>query len=581
MKKNKNLVEGTRKKRYIIIFFLVILVISLFSYFIFNNSAKVNNPNSSYFIFNNSAKVDNSNTLSSLSDKKIISEDINYGENKTNKVPLNYQVTQESLGNGRFRQTSYLGFSNFKEGEKFKPINTTITSYNKNGYSYALNTAAYKLYFKSKSDFREGIKFCVDGSNKEYCLIYQPQDYSYRNQDGAQDDISSIKSSEVIVNDSVFTYPNIYLEVNLSIVAENGLLKERYIISSLPKVPADSLGEESRITLDFGSYFKFDGLNIYVDGVDMSGQSFVTSNEIYFVANETTLFYFPKPYAYDSAGNSIDIQYEVKKQGNKILFYVKTPYSWLSNSSRVYPVYIDPSVGPTSPGRMSTSNENGATNNWTTAMNARTSNNQYATITNDSTTTPTYFLRASNFGFSIPAGVTIKGITVQIERKGSLQDNPTHVNDDRVSLIAANGTILGNNYASGTFWPAADTNITYGGSTNLWGLPLTQTDINDVDFGVAISVWLIHGLGFAVTGSVDAFFITVDYSLDTCTYTSGNWNLDCNDNCTIISNVNLGGNNLSMNGSGNFTLNANLTNYKRIVIPDGCRIIINANSKFF
>jgi hypothetical protein len=54
---------------------------------------------------------------------------------------------------------------------------------------------------------------------------------------------------------------------------------------------------------------------------------------------------------------------------------------------------------------------------------------------------------------------------------------------------------------------------------------------------------------------------------DSCTYPgSGNWNVDFAHNCSVTTNVNLGGNNLSVNGSGGqFILNGgNITNFKNI-----------------
>lgn len=56
---------------------------------------------------------------------------------------------------------------------------------------------------------------------------------------------------------------------------------------------------------------------------------------------------------------------------------------------------------------------------------------------------------------------------------------------------------------------------------------------------------------------------------DTCTYTSGDWNVACSDNCTITSNVDLGGNDIYITGKGSFILKANITNYvKRYVTGD-------------
>ena len=72
-------------------------------------------------------------------------------------------------------------------------------------------------------------------------------------------------------------------------------------------------------------------------------------------------------------------------------------------------------------------------------------------------------------------------------------------------------------------------------------------------------------------------FTLTTTSSDTCTYTSGNWEIDCNDNCSITENVDLGGNNISINGTGTLEIFANITNWNEILFnPVGCQI--NTNS---
>jgi hypothetical protein len=39
----------------------------------------------------------------------------------------------------------------------------------------------------------------------------------------------------------------------------------------------------------------------------------------------------------------------------------------------------------------------------------------------------------------------------------------------------------------------------------------------------------------------------------TCTYSSGNWNINCSEGCTISTNYDVGGNNISIIGVGNYT----------------------------
>ena len=55
-------------------------------------------------------------------------------------------------------------------------------------------------------------------------------------------------------------------------------------------------------------------------------------------------------------------------------------------------------------------------------------------------------------------------------------------------------------------------------------------------------------------------------SEDTCTYTSGNWVVDCSDDCVISSPVNLLGNDISITGTGTFTTSADITNFVDLLI---------------
>ena len=53
---------------------------------------------------------------------------------------------------------------------------------------------------------------------------------------------------------------------------------------------------------------------------------------------------------------------------------------------------------------------------------------------------------------------------------------------------------------------------------------------------------------------------------DSCTYSSGNWEVDCSDDCAISSNVAVGGNDISILGTGTFVTTANITGYGNLRI---------------
>jgi len=62
--------------------------------------------------------------------------------------------------------------------------------------------------------------------------------------------------------------------------------------------------------------------------------------------------------------------------------------------------------------------------------------------------------------------------------------------------------------------------------------------------------------GVEKTNYSDIFsFVTTGGAEDSCTYTGGNWNVDCSDNCVISSDVTIDGSNIYMTGTGTFTIN--------------------------
>jgi len=64
---------------------------------------------------------------------------------------------------------------------------------------------------------------------------------------------------------------------------------------------------------------------------------------------------------------------------------------------------------------------------------------------------------------------------------------------------------------------------------------------------------------------------------NTCTYSSGDWNMNCGDNCIISSNVRATFNisNFTMSGAGRIILNANISNFSYYKIIGGCNVTCN------
>jgi hypothetical protein len=119
-------------------------------------------------------------------------------------------------------------------------------------------------------------------------------------------------------------------------------------------------------------------------------------------------------------------------------------------------------------------------------------------------------LQGTNFGFAIPAGSTINGITVEIWKQAiSGPGNPTDVDVTILKGGVATGTNLGHTGA-GNGWLSAGGIDTYGGGANLWGASWTPADINATNFGVQISC--VDWVGLNTTAGVDFIRITITYT---------------------------------------------------------------------
>jgi len=170
---------------------------------------------------------------------------------------------------------------------------------------------------------------------------------------------------------------------------------------------------------------------------------------------------------------------------------------------------------------------------WINRTDAQTSNNVYATLSlSDGSFTPiagasvpivlssqtvNYFV-VTGLSSTVPAGATINGITVKIERynAGAANDYPTTIVDSAIYLTKDGSTVIGNNKSTGATWQSSDNNTTvdFGSSSDLWGTTLTAAEVNASTFGVMISPALSVN-GQSENGSsakIDAITITVDYT---------------------------------------------------------------------
>lgn len=145
---------------------------------------------------------------------------------------------------------------------------------------------------------------------------------------------------------------------------------------------------------------------------------------------------------------------------------------------------------------------------WTNPANAVSSNNSYSTASVDGTATN--YLRCTNYGFTIPAGATINGITVNVERRSS--STADGGSRDAAMRLVKGGVIGATDRATATMYPTADAYEAHGGATDLWGANWMPSDINTANFGAAFAATKPNAAGAAHTISADHIQITVDFT---------------------------------------------------------------------
>lgn len=125
---------------------------------------------------------------------------------------------------------------------------------------------------------------------------------------------------------------------------------------------------------------------------------------------------------------------------------------------------------------------------WANPVNAYSGNNVYSTASNMIMNTATNYLRCTNYGFSIPLGATIKGITVNVERKtsdGTIKDKAMRLVKDVGGVAAIQAT----DRSTLTSYTKSDVIEAHGSVADLWSGTWTAADINANNFGAAFAAY--------------------------------------------------------------------------------------------
>lgn len=127
---------------------------------------------------------------------------------------------------------------------------------------------------------------------------------------------------------------------------------------------------------------------------------------------------------------------------------------------------------------------------WVNPTFAATEDANTASAVSAATNAISHFLHAVDLtGTPIPTGASIDGVEVGIRSDTATGSSIV----DRASLVTAAGIQVPSASASEELQGVTPAHITIGGPTNMWGIGLTAADVNDVGFGVAISIENLGG----------------------------------------------------------------------------------------
>ena len=90
------------------------------------------------------------------------------------------------------------------------------------------------------------------------------------------------------------------------------------------------------------------------------------------------------------------------------------------------------------------------------------------------------------------------------------------------------------------------------------------------------------GASYSCTAYIDHIRITVYYTStagDSCTYTSGNWNVQCSHYCNLTTNTNILKNNITFNGTGTVQITSNLTNFTKMTVMNSCTVRVSGGNR--
>lgn len=233
------------------------------------------------------------------------------------------------------------------ETGEMEPINESITTEGCDiNYDFCVvkNRFNYKINYKKEINESQSIKYERNGS----VFTFYPLTLNYRNDLDQIQQIGISNASGYTLNKNNIKYRDIFTEgIDITFDYLPNTLREKFILANntlLPE-PEQYIIDGGNVTVDIDYQVIFDpDVDIYVDNVAWNKKGTTeTQGKVEFFKDGVLLYYMDIPIAYDDIDTVLG-QYTLKKQGNSFYVTISIPYSWINDSTRVYPLIIDPDV---------------------------------------------------------------------------------------------------------------------------------------------------------------------------------------------------------------------------------------------
>lgn len=409
------------------------------------------------------------------------------------------------LGDGNYATYGALGPAHYQGGGSWQEIDNAWVAAPEEPWDYQMLHDDYKAYAFSQFNWGQIMRFERGGAS----VAFQPMELQWTND---YDMIESISMSQnvaaTVQNEPVELLPSMDGSIgtlrwdnaygsgrHFEWSATPGMLRPLLILDAAPPTP--TIGSNPVLRQSF-LFAPSSELDIYVNGSlwDKKTKT-ITVQDIEFRKDGQALWYVYQARYWDSGNSTALATTVVCKSGNDLWLDVLVPYDWLQ--AAVYPVFIDPDTGATYPGTGSNEDRGGLTA-WADPTCIQAEAN-YASWSG--TDVYSDYLRGSAFGFAVPSDAVITGVKLDMYR----EEVSGAISNSLLYLIDHTGATIGNTkHATNQAWSGLE-EVSYGGSSDLWGATLTPAIVNHSNFGA----WMTIGASGASSARVYWYKITVYY----------------------------------------------------------------------